>query len=219
MAREEMLDDVDLDNIGGFDRVEPGSYHMLIIGVNEDGGRKGEMIVDFEVLRGTTPGQEGKVYRESFSWSIERAKNGGPGMPTRKRLALALATGLITKDGGNSCKAAGKPATIDYTAAMQRQVVINIEAGEYNGKPTARLAFDEIYAPGDKRCRHVPLVKAMLDAAGIVLPEGRDPNGIARPAPAQSSVAKAASDHAARQQANVTATATAKPANDINDLF
>ncbi len=168
---EIFLDDIKTDSIGGFDKVQPGSYHLLVTFLDEEGGVKGETVVDFEILRGTTPNQEGKVQREYFS------KDQKP-LPRRKFLALAIACGLITKEQLDAHKANGTNPLIDFNQCVNKQCCANFEANEYEGKVSTRLKFDEIFYPSDKRANHIPLNMGMLTRAGITLPPNRHPDGI-----------------------------------------
>lgn len=173
MGFEVDLDDIDTDTIGGFDRVAPGSYHMLIVEVDEDGGRRGEMIVKAEILRGTTPGQEGKEIPLYFTRDMKP-------LSRRKMLALGIATGLTTKQEIDQLKAAGKTPFLDWQKMVGRQCCANLEDNEYEGKHSTRLAWDEIYHPADKRANHIPLLisKIQQHKPAIVLPPNRHPDGV-----------------------------------------
>jgi len=170
MAFECPMDDIETDKLGGFDRVMPGSYHQEVTFVDEEGGEKGEMIVAFECLRGTTTNQEGKEIRIYFSKSME---------PTaRKKIhALALATELITKEALDKHKANGTSPSYDFMKSVGKQVCANYEQNDYNGKISTRLVWDQIFHPADKRANHIPLHMGKIKEAGIKLPEGRHPDG------------------------------------------
>jgi len=170
MAFEVPVDDIDTETVGGFDKVAVGSYHFEITSVDEEGGTKGEMIVKTEVLRGTTSNQEGKEIAHYFSKEMTA-------LARRKILALAIATGLTTKQQLDQHKANGTSPSFDFNSIVGRQVCMNLEDNEWNGKHSTRLAWDEIYHPTDKRANHIPLNVAKLKAAGIVLPAGRNPDG------------------------------------------
>lgn len=163
--------DVDVDSVGGFDRVLKGSYLTKIHSVDEESDSKGKMIVDFEIICGTTPEQAGKMHREWFEKTNQK-------MAVRKQIALAIAGGLTTVDKIKAAKTSGEPVDIDYQDLIGKLVVINLEDNEYNGKTSTRIAWDEIYHPADKRVNHVPLNAGMLKAAGIVLPANRPVDGI-----------------------------------------
>lgn len=171
MAFEVPLDEIDTDNVGGFDKVLDGGYHLEITGYDEDGGRKGEMLVDAEVLRGTTPNQEGKSIRFFFGKELKP-------LAIRKILALAIASGVTTKQELDKHKAAGTSPSLDFSNIVGKQICANIETSESGGKSYTGLAWDEIFYPADKRANHIPLLMAKINAAKIVLPEGRNPDGL-----------------------------------------
>lgn len=196
MAFEVFVDEIDTDNIGGFDRVMPGSFHTAVVHLEEEGGKKGEMIVDFEILRGTTANQEGKVMRIYFRKDMDK--------PARKMmLAFAIATGLTTKAALDKHKADHTSPTLDFTTVIGKQVCMNLVEDNFNGKISTKLSWDEIFHPTDKRASHIPLNSVMLAKAGIVLPPGRNPDGAvstSKPAATKTAAAPTASP---AQAANV----------------
>lgn len=199
MALEIPVDDLDTENVGGYDKVAPGSYHMAITHVDENGGRKGEMIVKTEVLRGTTTNQESKEIAHYFA-------NERTPLARRKILALAIAAGLTTKQELDQHKANGTSPTLDFNSIVGKQVCMNLEDNEYEGKHTTRLAWDEIYHPADKRASHIPLSVPHLKKAGIVLPPGRNPDGAVKSTSSPSASEKAttkAKPEPAKQAASV----------------
>jgi hypothetical protein len=211
MAIEVYMDEVDTDSIGGFDRVAPGAYHMRVVGADEDGGSKGEMSVDFEVLRGTTANQEGKVHRELFKKTSDK-------FARKKMLALAIACGIVTKLELDKHKAAGTAPVLDFaTGAQGKNVCMNIESHEYNGKTYTRMAWDEVFHPADKRANHVPLLAAAIKAAGIKLPEGRNIDGAVKNT--NQAAANGGTNAAAAANAAKSSAAEQKPASSVNDLL
>lgn len=200
MAFELYVDDVDLDDVGGkpFDRVAPGDYHMLVESIDEEGGKKGEMVVVLQILRGTTPGMESKSYTLELSKSFEK-------WPLRKLTAFAIATRLTSKELLEKAKAAKEAPVIDWPAAVGRTICMSLEDNEYNGKHYTRLAWDNIWSPIDKRAAHVPLHADALKRDGLALPDGRNVDGIlAKPNGQQANggngKAQAATKTAASQQ-------------------
>lgn len=177
MSFEVPLDDVDTSSVGGFEKMEPGFYHTQIVNLNEDGGDKGEMLVWFEILRGTAPNQDGKNHREKF-------RKDAKAFAIRKLLALAIASGLTTRDQLDEMKARGERPVIDWQQCIGKQVCIHIERTASNdGKEYTQIAWDEIWHPLDKRASSIPLHPGMLKAAGITLPENRHVDGVlAKPA-------------------------------------
>lgn len=202
MAIEIPVDDMDTDKIGGFDRVQPGSYHCQVVAIDEDGGKSGELVLDAEVLRGTTPNQEGKVQREFFGKELAKE------LPRRKLFALAIALGLTTKAELEQHKKNRTCPVLDFSSCVGRQFCMNLAANEYEGKTSTRIAWDEIYHPTDKRANHIPLNLVMLQKAGITLPPNRNPDGVlaaaSKPA-AKSGAAAGAASKTNEQAANMDA--------------
>lgn len=211
MAVEVFMDEIDTDAIGGFDRVADGGYHQKIVSIDEDGGKKGEMTVDFEILRGTTANQEGKVHREFFAKTSEKTAR-------KKILAFAIACGLTTKLELDQHKAAGTSPNLDFAGkCVGRQVCMNISSSEYNGKTYTRMTWDEVFHPCDKRANHIPLHAGMLKSGGYVLPEGRHIDGAVKTA---TTTANGGSNVAAAAKAATTAKpATGAAAQSVDDLL
>lgn len=209
MALEVPLDGMDTDKIGGFDKVQPGGFHFVVVALDEEGGDKGEMVVDFEIIRGTTENQEGKVQREYFSKELNKE------LPRRKIFALAIACGLTTKAELDKLKSEGKSPVIDFNQAVGRQGCFNLESNTWNDKVSTRLAWDEIYHPCDKRAAHIPVNVAMLKKAGIVLPAGRNPDGAVQSKPGSQAGAAAA----ASKPATSTPAASQQQAANVDDLL
>lgn len=211
MAVEVYMDEIETDAIGGFDRVAAGSYHMKVVSLDEEGGKKGEMTVDFEVLRGTVANQEGKVHREFFAKTSEKTAR-------KKMLSFAIACGLTTKLELDKHKAAGTSPVLDFAGqCVGKQVCMNLEANEYQGKTYIRMAWDEVFHPCDKRANHVPLLAGMLKSGGYVLPEGRHIDGAVK---AASSTANGGSNVAAAAKAATTAKpAAGAAAQSVDDLL
>lgn len=195
MPFEAPVDEIETDKIGGFDKVEPGSYHLEITNVDEDGGDKGEMIVKFEVLRGSVPNQEGKELLVYFTKSFKE-------FPLRIIHAFAIACELITTQQINQHKAAGTSPSYDFTTVVGRQVCANFKANDYNGKVTTRLDGDQIYHPTDKRANHIPVHLKKLEFAKIKLPEGRNPDGYVS---TKKTAATSPKPDASKQASNVDA--------------
>jgi hypothetical protein len=213
MAVEVYMDEIETDAIGGFDRVAPGSYHMKIVGLDEDGGKKGEMTVDFEVLRGTTANQEGKVHREFFPKTSEKTAR-------KKMLSLAIACGLTTKLELDKHKAEGTSPNLDFAGKCPgRQVCMNIESSQYNDKTYIRMVWDEVFHPCDKRANHVPLHAAMLKAGGYALPEGRNVDGAVKNAALTTANGGTNAAAAAKAASAAKPAPTGAAAQSVDDLL
>lgn len=175
MSIELALSEVDMDEVGGQAKVAPGYYHALVSDLDEQGGKKGQMSVKFQILRGTTPGQEGIEHRELFNREPKS-------LPLRKMTALAIACGLTTKEQLEEWKAAGERPQLEFTDCIEKQVCLRIESSVgTDGKNYTNLHFDEIWHPFDKRANRVPLNAEWLASGGYVLPAGRPLDGVAAP--------------------------------------
>lgn len=182
------FDEFDPESVGGSDKVAAGSYHMQVVAVDPEGGKKGAMVVDFEVLAGTTPNQGGKVHQERFSTDLKKIFQ-------KKRAAFALATGVITMEMAKQAKAEKRDLVPDWSAAEGKQVCMNIIESD-DGKYT-NMNWDEIWHPANKKANHVPLNAAMLKREGIVLPADRPIGGVQKAAVVPSTIAtKAATPQA-----------------------
>lgn len=180
MAFEIPLNEVDPDNVGGYDNVAAGYYNCIVTNVDEEGGKKGEMIVDLEIVRGTTAGQDGKSHRLFFVRSSQA-------FHVKKMLALAIAARLTTAEELKAMKAAGQSPKFDFPSAKGANIVVHLVVEEYpegSGKFSTKLAWDEIFRPEDKRVRHVPLHAGFLQRCGITLPADRPVDGIRATGPA-----------------------------------
>lgn len=171
----------DPDNLGGKDNVFPGDYHMLVESMDPSGGHNGGMKVDFQILRGTIPGQERKIFSMTFSkdyGEVHRAKLG----------AFAVAARLKTADGRSvtnklisDVKAKGESVKILWGEALNRTVCMKLVLSK-DGK-YVNLDWDKIWSPDDKRAAHIPLHAAALQRDGIKLPTNRPIDGVlAKPA-------------------------------------
>lgn len=150
------LDDIDIDNIDGYDVVAPGRYHVEASSVDPGGGKNGEMIVDYEVLSGTTPNQEGKTHRDYYSASPA----------ARKRvLMFALATKIVTVEELKAAREANRRPKIEWRDAVGRQLCVEINEEEYEGKKRSKVGFG-IYAVDSPRAAGIPLNKGRLEKAG-----------------------------------------------------
>ncbi len=170
MGFEVPLDEVETDSVGGFDFVRSGLYLAEITDYLEEGGQKGEDIIKIEILSGTTPKQEGKESKLYFARNFDK-------WSLRKIIALALATGVITKQQLDQHKKNGTSPTFDFSGIVGKLICLALEENEYNGKISARLAYDNLWHPADARAYRIPLNMAKIQAAGIKLPDDRDPKG------------------------------------------
>lgn len=186
MAFEMYLEDVDTDEIGGKDRIAAGKYHFLVEDLDEEGGKNGAMRVEFQALRGTTPGQETKIFAMDFKKEFDKWSQ-------KKLAAFAIATRLRTKEQIEKMKADKKSDAIEWTEAIGRTVCMEIAAdidGQYAGLP--KLHFDSIWSPDDKRAAAIPLHAAALQREGIKLSANRHIDGMLAAKPAATNAKPAA---------------------------
>lgn len=140
----------------------PGKYHTIIIRVEEDGGKKGEMIVDYEVLAGNVKDQEGKVFRD---WFHKSAAAMG------RIHQLAMACGMITAAQLKDMRDRGQSPTYDFEGqAIDKHVCLDLHAEEYQGQKKTKCGFG-IYHISEPRVAKAPWVlnHGMLAKAGIAV--------------------------------------------------
>jgi len=140
------------DDISGFQKPLPGRYHVVVKHVDESFEKFDKVLVDFEVLAGTTPGQEGRELTEFFACT-EKA------IPRLQRLALCL--GLLTP---------GEPdKDVEFAEAVGRDLVIEIEENNYKDKTGkevngVRVGYLGMWSTGNKEVADVP--KATISGGG-----------------------------------------------------
>ncbi|MBR9800281.1 hypothetical protein GYB59_00645 [bacterium] len=161
MAEQQYDWDDDFDP-ESFDRVgpDPGKYHMAIVGIDEDGGNRGEMIVDLEVLAGDTPKQEGRVHREYLSKTVKAMK--------RFHL-LAIAIGFTTVEELKAMKERGERPSYDFSKAVGRQLCYELNEEGYNGQKRVKGGFNFFHLTHPK-VEKWPKNAAMLQKAGVAVP-------------------------------------------------
>jgi len=151
----------------------PGRYHLAIVDCDEDGMRlggknnKGEMVVEFEVLAGSVPNQEGLRHRSYFTKSAAAAW---------KILRLALAAGLITADEVEKCKAESRFPLIEFERDLKgKQMFAELveNTNPNNGKVSARIEggmFNLTSKQVENKIRW-PRNEAMILKSGVKMPE------------------------------------------------
>lgn len=98
------------NDVVGFRPPAPGRYHVVVKSVDESFEKIEAVIVEFEVLSGTVPGQKTLVHREAMFLQNHE--------PTSQILRFALVTGLLQ---------AGTEADVDFQHAVGRQLVIGVD--------------------------------------------------------------------------------------------
>lgn len=216
-----MSTDYDLDltdyndpkDLDAFDFVKGGQYHAVITEMNLNpvvrvGDNKGNPIdgieVSYQILNGTTPGQRGKSLTEVLYAPSDTQKDGGKFC--KKRLAkFGLATGLI------SPAQLGQRISINWEAAVGRQIVIHVAEREYTKRDGTKGVGSQLdglhmYAVTDPVAQAVPKDAEALAILGIT-----PAAAVNAPMPA----AKPAAPPAAPPSVTPTAAAVTDPFGDI----
>lgn len=141
-----------------------GRYHVVVARVDEDGGERGEMIVDFEVVAGTTPDQEGLKHREYFQKSIKAMG---------RIHTLAIALGMITSADLKRCQSEGRSPVYDFAGQVGKHLCIGLVDEVYNGTVRQKANYD-MHAITSPKVVNWPKNLGMLRAAGINLPQPAD---------------------------------------------
>jgi hypothetical protein len=132
------------DDISGFQRPLPGRYHVVVKHVDETFEKFDKVVVDFEVLAGTVPDQQGRELPEFFACT-EKA------IPRLQRLALCV--GLFQP---------GEPdRDVEFADAVGRDLVIEVEENNYKYKTgkevnTVRVGFLGMWSTGNEAVADVP---------------------------------------------------------------
>lgn len=147
-------------NPDGFAGPAKGRYHVQVVNADEDGGTKSEMIIDFEVLAGTTPGQEGLRHREYFQKTVKAMS---------RIHTLAIALGMVTSDQIKDAQAKGASLTYDFESQVGKQLCISLSEEEYNGKTRCKVNF-EMYHVANPKVADWPKNAGMLKSGGYDVP-------------------------------------------------
>ena len=134
-----------------------GNYHVAITVVDEEGGNSGEMIVDMEILAGTTPQQEGRIWRAYYPPTIAFAKFFH---------RLAISTGLTTMEEVKKAELEKRGITYEFTKMVGRQLMITLHDEEYNGETRTKMAPFHVWSVIDPKCASWPKNEKMLKKGG-----------------------------------------------------
>ena len=131
------------DDLGGANRPLPGRYHVVVKHADDSMEKVDKVIVEFQVLSGTTPGQEDKVITEMFALT-EKA------VVRLERLAVCI--GLL--------KCGQDDVEIDFAQAEGRQLVIELAERSYEKdgqkKTIVALTFAGMWSVGNPAVEDVP---------------------------------------------------------------
>lgn len=178
MAFQAPLDDYDPSK--NFDGPAPGKYHVCVARIDEEGGKGGEMIVDFEVLAGTPANSEGRIHREYFQKSMKAFG---------RIHKFAMAIGLVTAEQLEDMKRRGVQPTYDFEKdGKDKQLCIEVIEDTYNGKTRNKVNFN-MWRVDDSKVSGWTFNAAMLKAGGHDAPkEKAGTNGAKTPAAADGSL-------------------------------
>ena len=132
------------DDISGFQRPLPGRYHVVVKHVDESFEKFDKIVVDFEVLAGTVPDQQGRELPEFFACTDKA-------IPRLQRLALCV--GLLQP---------GQPeADVEFTDAVGRDLVIEVEENNYKTKEgkevnSVRVGYLGMWSTANEAVKGVP---------------------------------------------------------------
>lgn len=149
----------------GFDSLGEGGYHVSVVHVDEDGGKNGEMIVDFECLAGTVPNCEGKTHREYFSKPSKDQDRQKRANTIKRAMLFAISTGLTTVEEIEKNKKSGKATIPQFRMAVGRQMKLRLSKSEYNGKTNYKAGFD-LFGLDDPKGAEIPTNKGMAAKNG-----------------------------------------------------
>ena len=139
------------DDISGYQKPLPGRYHVVVKHVDESFEKFDKIVVDFEVLAGTVPDQQGRELPEFFACTDKA-------IPRLQRLALCV--GLLKP---------GEPdRDVEFTDAVGRDLVIEVEENNYKTKEgkevnSVRVGYLGMWSTANEAVKDVPKGK---------LPEG-----------------------------------------------
>jgi len=158
------------DDVASNKKPQAGTYHALITRA-EDSPEKfpDKVIMDFEILAGTLPGQEGTRLTEFFATTPKA-------IPRLTRLAMCL--GLLGPQ---------EKKNIDFAKAERQQCVIEVEDTEYTKKgaseptKTVSISYFGFWSVGNKAVANVPKNEKFLEHVpnqkGAESGQDEDPQG------------------------------------------
>jgi hypothetical protein len=160
------LDDVDPGKIGG-NYPAPGRYHGIVRAIDPNDPQTGKLVVDVEILAGTTPEQEGRVQRLFFAH--QGSSPNATAAAKRKKLTLAIALGLTSREEIAKAKAEGKPLRLDFRFGIGREFLFEVV---YNEKTKSKTSVDwGMWPLGAPEAADIPIKRASTGDGGAALPE------------------------------------------------
>lgn len=98
------------NDLHGFRSPQPGRYHVVVKNVDESFTKGDWVSVEFEVLAGTIPGQEGLTHTENMFLR--------DGSPTDQHVRFAIVAGILQP---------GVEADVNLQHAVGRQLIIGLD--------------------------------------------------------------------------------------------
>lgn len=154
-----------VDDLKGFQSVEAGQYHLVVVDVDESREKSNAIVVKFAVLAGTTSGQENRTFKDFFNDPNPDSKDGGK-FARNRRLKLLLAAGIITPEH------LGKPFNVDWQWLMERQLKAAVKIRETEDKNDSTKKYQNpqidglsMWGPLDEEAKHIPHDNACIEAA------------------------------------------------------
>lgn len=157
------------DDLHGNMKPLPGRYHAFVKSVDDSFEKLDKVVIGFEVVTGTTPGQEGR----EISVFIRTNETETPRL-TR----FAIVTGLLKP---------GEPEReVVFEQARGKHLVIEVEENQYTNKDgkdvsTVQVSWFGMWSIGNKQVADVPkdmqAITKMKELFGNDAPEGNDGAG------------------------------------------
>lgn len=164
----------------------PGKYHVVVQSVDSSFSKSNScLLVTFEVLAGTVPGQESKSHTERVP--VKPSDNGSKaGM--RRGAKFLRAVGLLAPSD------LGKPVPVNFQDAVGRDLVIELEKGE----KYTNVSFLGFFPTNHEDVRDVPKSNYRFGSGA----PGGAPNSAAQPQQQQSQPAQQQAPQAQAAGAN-----------------
>lgn len=137
---------------GSFNNIDkPGKYHVEVTSVVEED----KYIIDFGVLGAAATDQLDKTLRE---WLGANQRD--------QAYSFAIATGLLKIEEVKLAKKAGNDIPFEPKHAVGRQLVIDVDWNEYQGKNTMKITYKGFFAIDHPEIPDEIINRGALKAAG-----------------------------------------------------
>lgn len=188
-------------DLEGRQNPKEGVYHLAIQDADhesEKAVKAKHLRIQFEVLNGTVPGQEGLSVYQNFKWPDAKHKDGG-------EFCRKMLTKLLVATGYMHPKQLGKRMEVEWADLVGRQIVAKIKAYKRDGEDGKVYEGVEIDGLHFWHVGHEDAASVPKDAESLEMrpADAPDPEGdgkgelvgagtSAAPAPAANGAAKAA---------------------------